>query len=369
MKVFRHDVREIYTHTLAEKSWAPPGVSLLAARKMWPVTRGENTIVAVLDTGIDDTHPDLAENVIGGISMVAGEKDYRDENGHGTHVAGTIAAHGKLLGVAPEAKLLAVKALDKNGAGSYSQISQGLAWARKWQGPDGEKVNIINMSLGGPLPDSNLHKEIILAVNAGISVVCAAGNSGDGDPDTTEISFPAYYDETLAVGAIDLQVGLANFSNSNAHIDIVAPGVATYSTYPGKKYVELSGTSMAAPHISGALALIYSRCYKRFGGYPQPLQIKNLLHYQAIDLGETGFDQLSGFGLFSFNIDGGKSMQLYIDQQVYSINNQKKSLASPPFIKDAIACASVCEISELLATDALYIPADQHQEGKILIWS
>ncbi|HNX28380.1 MAG TPA: S8 family peptidase [Syntrophomonadaceae bacterium] len=369
MKLFGHGIGAVYKHTLSEKQWAPPGVSLIAARKMWPVTSGENCVVAVLDTGIDYTHPDLAGNIIGGISMIAGEKDYRDENGHGTHVAGTIAANGKLLGVAPQAKLLAVKVLDKDGSGSYASISQGIAWARKWQGPGGEKVNVINMSLGGPVPNNSLHKEITLAVQAGISVVCAAGNAGDGDPDTPELSFPAYYEESLSVGAIDLQVGLANFSNSNERIDIVAPGVDTYSTYPDNRYVELSGTSMAAPHISGALALIYSRCYKRFGVYPTPEQIRKLLHYQAIDLGETGFDNLAGFGLFSFNIDGGKSIKLYINQKVYKVNAQEKSLANAPFMQNSIACGSIEEISDLLSTDTLYVPTDQQQEGAILIWS
>ncbi len=369
MRRFGHGTGAVYNQTLSEKPWAPPGVSLIAARRMWPVTKGEQVVVAVLDTGIDYTHPDLAGNVIGGQSMIAGEKDYRDENGHGTHVAGTIAANGKLLGVAPQAKLLAVKVLDKDGAGSYSSISQGIAWTRKWQGPKGEKVNVINMSLGGPVPDNSMHKEIVQAVQAGISVVCAAGNSGDGDPNTPELSFPAYYEESLAVGAVDLQVGLANFSNSNEHIDIVAPGVFTYSTYPDNRYVELSGTSMAAPHISGALALIYSRYFKRFAMYPTPEQIKNFLHYQAIDLGEAGFDNLSGYGLFSFNIDGGKSIQLFLNQQTYQVNTQKKSLSTAPFMQNGVTCGSIDEISNLLSTDAQYIPPDQKQEGKILIWS
>ena len=369
MRTFVHGVRDIYKHTLSGEKWAPPGVSLIAARKMWPVTLGEQSIVAVLDTGIDYTHPDLAGNIIGGVSMIPGEKDYSDENGHGTHVAGTIAANGKLLGVAPEAKLLAVKVLDKNGSGTYAGINQGIAWARIWQGPKGEKVNIINMSLGGPISNNNMHKEIIQAVQGGISVVCAAGNSGDGNPDTPELAFPAFYDECLAVGAIDLQVGMANFSNYNEHIDIVAPGVATYSTYPDHQYVELSGTSMAAPHISGALALIYSRYVKRFGVYPSFEMIKGLLTYQAIDLEKVGFDNLSGFGLFSFNIDGGKAIELFINKKKYAVNGKEKTLISAPFMEKGIACASVNEICDLLATDSLYVPPEPNKEGKIMIWS
>lgn len=369
MRIFKHGVRNIYQHTLADIKWAPPGVSLMAARKMWPVTMGEQSVVAVLDTGIDYKHPDLAQNVIGGASMIPGEKSYMDENGHGTHVAGTIAANGRLLGVAPGAKLLAVKVLDKNGAGAYAAINQGIAWARKWQGPKGEKVNIINMSLGGPIPNNNMHKEIIQAVEAGISIVCAAGNQGDGNPDTPELSFPAYYAESLSVGAINLQMRVANFSNSNDRIDIVAPGVDTYSTYPDSQYVELSGTSMAAPHISGSLALIYSRYMKRFGKYPTPDGIRSFLSYQAIDLDEIGFDNLSGFGLFSFNIDGGKAIQLFINKEQYTVNGENKYLGTAPFMHNAVASAAVNEISDLLATDSLYVATDQSNDGKILIWS
>jgi len=258
----------VYDRTLSDEPWIPPGISLMAAEKVWPSTRGQGTVVAVLDTGIDYRHPDLAGNVIGGRSFIPGEPDYLDLNGHGTHVAGIIAANGKILGMAPEAKLLAVKVLNQNGFGTIMSINQGLAWVRNWVGENGQRVNVVNMSLGSALPNSAMHQEIIKLVESGITVVCAAGNAGDGNPDTPEIDYPAYYPETIAVGAINLQTGIANFSNSNDRIDVVAPGVNTYSTYPDNRYVELSGTSMACPHIAGAVALIISRYQKRFLNNP-----------------------------------------------------------------------------------------------------
>ena len=299
----------VFDHTLSEMPWVPPGIELMKAPNMWTQTRGKNIVVAVIDTGIDYTHPDLQKNVIGGKSLVSGDKDYRDMNGHGTHVAGTIAANGKILGMAPEAKLLAVKVLNRFGYGSNASINAGIAWARNWKGKNGEVVNVINMSLGGPLPNKAMHEEIIKAVNQDISVVCAAGNSGDGNQDTSEISFPAYYPETIGVGAVNLKTGIADFSNSNNRIDIVAPGVNTYSTYLNGKYIELSGTSMAAPHISGAVALIIAAHRIQHGNNPTAEEVRKYLHDHAIDLGELGFDNLYGYGMFTFNNDGGKSLK------------------------------------------------------------
>jgi major intracellular serine protease len=339
---------------------------------MWTTTKGEGVVVAVIDTGVDYKHRDLASNIIGGRSFVAAEPDYMDQNGHGTHVAGTIAAQGKILGVAPDTKILAVKVLNQNGQGSYSDIVQGIAWARQWKGKKGERVNVINMSLGGPLPNNAMHRELVKVAQEGITVVCAAGNSGDGKDDTEEISYPAYYPECLAVGAVELNTRAANFSNSNDRIDIVAPGVETYSTYPDNQYVKLSGTSMAAPHISGAVALIYSRYFMRFKKYPTPEYLRDLLHYQAIDLGKIGFDNLYGFGLFSFNVDGGKAIKLILGSRQYFINGRKYHLQEDPAWQDSSAAASIQELCHRLSCDSSALPADStpnNDKGQIDIWS
>lgn len=240
-----------------EVNEVPKGVEMIQAPKIWDQTKGKGITVAVLDTGCDTTHPDLKERIVGGRNFTnddGGNMDvYEDYNGHGTHVAGTIAAienNTGVVGVAPEANLLIIKVLDKDGSGQYEWIINGINYAIE------QKADIISMSLGGPEDVPELHEAIQKAVNNNILVVCAAGNAGDGDESTNEFDYPGCYNEVISVGAIDLQRRSSDFSNSNNEIDLVAPGEEILSTYLNGTYARLSGTSMAAPHVSGALALI-----------------------------------------------------------------------------------------------------------------
>ncbi|AXC52602.1 serine protease [Bacillus spizizenii] len=235
----------------------PEGIKVIKAPEMWAKgVKGKNIKVAVLDTGCDTSHPDLKNQIIGGKNFTdddGGKEDaISDYNGHGTHVAGTIAANdsnGGIAGVAPEASLLIVKVLGgENGSGQYEWIINGINYAVE------QKVDIISMSLGGPSDVPELKE----AVKNGVLVVCAAGNEGDGDERTEELSYPAAYNEVIAVGSVSVARELSEFSNANKEIDLVAPGENILSTLPNKKYGKLTGTSMAAPHVSGALALIKS---------------------------------------------------------------------------------------------------------------
>ncbi|MCM3570239.1 S8 family peptidase [Neobacillus mesonae] len=235
----------------------PKGVEMIQAPKIWEKTKGKGMTVAILDTGCDLTHPDLKDQIIGGRNFTKDDNGnpevYRDYNGHGTHVAGTIAAiqnNRGVVGVAPEANLLIIKVLDKNGSGQYEWIINGIHYAIE------QKADIISMSLGGPVDVPELHEAIQKAVQNNILVVCAAGNEGDGDDSTDEFAYPGSYNEVISVGAIDLQRNPSRFSNSNNEVDVVAPGEKILSTYLNGKYASLSGTSMATPHVSGALALI-----------------------------------------------------------------------------------------------------------------
>ncbi|MCO5385215.1 S8 family peptidase [Desulfosporosinus sp.] len=235
----------------------PKGVGMIQAPKIWDQTKGKGITVAILDTGCDTTHPDLKERIVGGRNFTNdddGNLDvYEDYNGHGTHVAGTIAAiqsNTGVVGVAPEANLLIIKVLDHNGSGRYEWIISGINYAIE------EKADIISMSLGGPEDAPELHEAIQKAVTNNILVICAAGNNGDGDDSTDEFDYPGSYNEVISVGAIDLERHSCNFSNSNNEIDLVAPGEEILSTYLNGTYATLSGTSMAAPHVSGAVALI-----------------------------------------------------------------------------------------------------------------
>ncbi|OBA09262.1 serine protease [Bacillus subtilis] len=239
----------------------PEGIKVIKAPEMWSKgVKGKNVKIAVLDTGCDTSHPDLKSQIIGGKNFTdddGGKEDaVSDYNGHGTHVAGTIAANdsnGGISGVAPEASLLIVKVLGgANGSGQYEWIINGINYAVE------QKVDIISMSLGGPSDVPELKEAVKNAVKNGVLIVCAAGNEGDGDERTEELSYPAAYNEVIAVGSVSVARELSEFSNANKEIDLVAPGENILSTLPNKKYGKLTGTSMAAPHVSGALALIKS---------------------------------------------------------------------------------------------------------------
>lgn len=240
-----------------EVTEVPKGVELIQAPEIWEKTKGKGITIAILDTGCDSSHPDLKDRVIGGRNFTKDDNGdqtiYRDYNGHGTHVAGTIAATANdsgVIGVSPEANLLILKVLDKDGSGQYEWIINGINYAIE------QKVDIISMSLGGPEDVSELHAAIKKAVDNRILVVCAAGNEGDGRDSTDELSYPAAYNEVISVGATSLDRRISDFSNSNNEVDLVAPGEDILSTFPDGKYAKLSGTSMATPHVSGALALI-----------------------------------------------------------------------------------------------------------------
>ncbi|ABS21826.1 S8 family peptidase [Bacillus cytotoxicus] len=271
----------------------PPGVQLIHAPEIWEKSeKGNDIVVAVLDTGCDVNHVDLKDRIIGGRNFTEDygndPNNYLDNNGHGTHVAGTIAATENdigVLGVAPLAKLLVLKVLAGDGSGNYQHIIDAIDYAISWRGPNQERVRIISMSLGGPEDVPELHEVIQKAVKQDVLVVCAAGNSGDCNDRTEELDFPGAYSEVIEVGAVNLERKLACFSNSNQEIDLVAPGEDILSTYPGGKYAVLSGTSMATPHISGALALLIKQCEREYGRRLSEPEIYAQLIKRTVPLG------------------------------------------------------------------------------------
>lgn len=243
----------------------PYGITQCQAPSIWETgEKGQGVVVAILDTGIDINHPDLRNRIIDGKNFTpeGDHTNFYDMNGHGTHVAGTIA--GEKTGVAPSASLLICKVLDRHGSGSYDSIIDGLNYARKWKGANGEKVRVINMSLGGSQHSHALESAILNAVSEGILVVVASGNEGDNREETFEQAYPALYNECITVSACDENKKLAPFSNTHLQVDIIAAGIDVYSTYPVNQYAKLSGTSMATPHISGMLALIINIGEKQF---------------------------------------------------------------------------------------------------------
>lgn len=272
----------------------PYGIKQIEAPKMWRHgEKGNGILVAILDTGIDRTHPDLESRILDGRNFTpeSTEDDFNDNNGHGTHVAGIIAAAETgtgVVGVAPEAKLLICKVLDSEGSGSYESIINGLRYATNYVGPNNERVRLINMSLGGPENDPEFEKSILEACSKGIAVIVASGNEGDNNETTFEFGYPALYNECVTCAAHDEQRKLAYFSNNSLQVDVIAAGVQVLSTYPKSSYAKLSGTSMATPHVTGAMALIVAEMEKRFKRtlteseiYAQMVKCCNTLGYEA----------------------------------------------------------------------------------------
>ena len=279
----------------------PAGVALIQAPRIWNETKGKGITIAVLDTGCDTSHSDLQEQIVGGRNFTDDDGSnpdiFLDYNGHGTHVAGTIAARQNddgVIGVAPEASLLIVKVLNKNGSGQYDWIIDGIHYAIE------QKVDIISMSLGGPNDMPELHQAIKKAIANNILVVCAAGNEGDGDDATDEFGYPGCYNEVISVGAINLERRSSKFTNSHNEIDLVAPGEKIISTYLNGKYATLSGTSMAAPHVSGALALIKNLVNNSFGRQLSEPELYAQLIKRTVPLGFS--PRLEGNGLIYLTV-------------------------------------------------------------------
>lgn len=222
--------------------------NMIKAPQAWTITKGSSDVkIAVLDTGIDNTHPNLANfvNMSLAKSFVGG--DTMDRQKHGTHVSGTIASYGSVSGVMQNASLIPVKVLGDDGRGSTYGIQQGVLYAASI------KADVINMSLGGGSYSKGMFDACTTAVNAGVVVVAAAGNNGTGT-----VSYPAAYSNVIAVGAVDSNRQRADFSQYGTGLEVMAPGQGIYSTVPGGSYDTYDGTSMATPHVAGVAGLIRS---------------------------------------------------------------------------------------------------------------
>jgi len=243
----------------------PWGISRVNAAAAWPKTMGRGVKVAVIDTGIDFTHPDLAANVKGGFNATDPNNpdNYKDDHGHGSHVAGTIAAirDGKgVAGVAPEASLYAVKVCDSGGGCNDSDIIAGIEWAVK------NKTRIANMSLGSSEGADAIHEAVIAAQKAGLVIMAAAGNDSGGP-----VSYPAAYPEAIAVSASNDKDGFAYFSSKGPEVSFIAPGQNIKSVKMGGGYTTMSGTSMATPHMTGLAALAVATGAQGFAGVKNAL--------------------------------------------------------------------------------------------------
>lgn len=264
----------------------PWGVDRIDADRAWHISTGEKVKVAVVDTGIDRDHPDLQENIHGGINTIAPQPpypdpdDFNDDHGHGTFCAGIIAAVDNdigVIGVAPDAWLYGVKVLNASGSGYISDIVEGIQWCID------KKIQVISMSFGGYDNDPVLRAACDAAWDHGAVLVASEGPCG-------YTSYPAAFSSVIAVAATD--------RNDNqpweygAELELVAPGERILSTYGGGGYAVMSGTSFGCPHVSGTAALVIAA----HPGYTNDM-IRRILWMTAEDLGAPGWDLYYGYGL------------------------------------------------------------------------
>jgi len=281
---------DIMMHAIAqETAW---GVERIGADHVWSTNTGKGVNVAILDTGVDYDHPDLAGNIAGGINYAGSwwkdgstNKLYWDDKyGHGSYCAGIVAALNNnigIVGVAPGATLWAVKVLGDNGYGYISDIIQGLEWC-----VDNE-IDIASMSFGAAEYSESMANACNAAYDAGVLLVAAAGNEKGGP-----VIYPAAYESVIAVSATNTNDVIADFSSTGPEVELAAPGVSIKSTYRSGGYAIGSGTSMACPHVAGAAALAWAADPSLTAE-----QLRIRLQQTAEDLGAAGRDNLYGYGL------------------------------------------------------------------------
>ncbi|SDJ70620.1 S8 family peptidase [Sediminibacillus albus] len=263
-------------------------IEAIGAPSAWQESlTGENIKIAIIDTGISD-HADLA--ISDGISTVDYTTSWKDDNGHGTHVAGIIGAKQNkigIVGVAPTADLFAVKALDNNGEGNLADLVEAIDWAIQ------QDMDIINLSLGTS-HDSQTLKEIIKkAYSSGILIVGASGNNGS---ESSSVSYPAKYPEVIAVSAINKDLLIESFASTGTEVELSAPGTEITSTHLNNLYAKFTGTSQASPHVTGMLALLKQK-------HPNlsNRRLREIIADNSLDLGELGRDSFYGHGMINYS--------------------------------------------------------------------
>lgn len=257
---------------------------------------GTGVKVAVIDTGIDYNHPDLNANFAGGYDFVNDDNDPMDDNDHGTHVAGTIAAEDDgagVVGVAPQARLYALKVLNAAGSGYFSDIIAALEWCVN------NGIQVTNNSYGSSQnPGTLVQAAFDNAESVGIVNVAAAGNSGNLRGKGDNVIYPARYASVIAVAATDSNNKRASFSSTGSAVELSGPGVAVNSCKRGGGYVIFSGTSMACPHVVGTAALVLGAGIADANGNGRVNdEVRSRMNLTADDLGKVGRDTLYGYGL------------------------------------------------------------------------
>jgi subtilisin len=275
----------------------PWGITKIGAPSVHAnANKGTGINLAIIDTGINYNHPDLSGNYRGGYDFVNDDVDPLDDNGHGTHCAGIIAAADNdigVIGVAPEANLYSLKVLDSTGSGYISDVIAAIEWAieTRKDTDTSNNIQIISMSFGSNSGVTAYETACSQAYNSGILLVAAAGNDGNIRGTGDSVDYPAAYSSVIAVAATDSMNKRASFSSTGPAVELAAPGVNILSTYEND-LTSLSGTSMACPHVAGTAALVLAANPSFTNG-----NIRNRLAKTTTDLGTWGRDKLYGYGL------------------------------------------------------------------------
>ncbi|PJM66079.1 peptidase S8 [Bacillus subtilis] len=272
---------------------------------------GKNIKIAVIDSGISP-HDDLS--IAGGYSAVSYTSSYKDDNGHGTHVAGIIGAKHNgygIDGIAPEAQIYAVKALDQNGSGDLQSLLQGIDWSIA------NRMDIVNMSLGTTSDSKILHDAVNKAYEQGVLLVAASGNDGNGKP----VNYPAAYSSVVAVSATNEKNQLASFSTTGDEVEFSAPGTNITSTYLNQYYATGSGTSQATPHAAAMFALLKQRDPAETN-----VQLREEMRENIVDLGTAGRDQQFGYGLIQYKAQATDSAYAAAEQAVKKAEQTKAQI-------------------------------------------
>ncbi len=260
----------------------------IRAPQAWDITTGSSAVtIAIIDSGVDLSHPELAPKLLPGYDFVNGDAIPQDDNGHGTHVAGVAAAASNnglgMAGVSWGARILPVKVLNALNSGTYANVAAGIVWAAN------QGAQVINLSLGGPSSSQTLEEAIEYAASRGVALTAAAGNTGGA------VLYPARYPSVIAVANTNALNQRVSTSAFGPEIDLAAPGAGIYSLAIGGGYTTLGGTSMSTPHVSGALALLLSLPGVSAG------QARAYLEASALDIDARGWDVFTGYGLIQLD--------------------------------------------------------------------
>ncbi|MGA8988587.1 S8 family peptidase [Aeromicrobium sp.] len=290
---------DITNDTYRSQQWA---LTRFGAESLWRTSSGSGVVVAVIDTGVRAWHPDLRRQVRKGYDFVDPGTSAMDANGHGTHVAGIIAAlagnRQGIAGLARSAQILPVRVLDASGSGDTADVARGIVWAAD------HGANVINLSLGSSWSDSAGKAAVEYAQSKNILVVAAAGNSGCGLLLGSPTSYPAAYAGVVGVGAIDANGSTASYSSCGSWVDVMAPGSRIISTMvetPDSslgcqpRYCYLSGTSMATPYAAAAAALEIAHLGRGW----RASTVRSLMQSTADDIGSRGYDTRTGNGVIN----------------------------------------------------------------------